>query len=467
MRYNPQDAYQIGATSPEEIVFEVSSTKDWIVYGNADWYNINPASGTPGSIYKVTIRANDNTELDDRVDTVTIQSDYWIGKKFAINQKGTAFIAIEDKDTVFTKDAGEKRMVIKSNQNWSLKVTSGGEWLSIVGGESGSLDGSFSVKAVANKGERRFGEITMYDRNNEAYDVLRFVQEGVTLEAETYSFRVPKLAGTYRLPVESNTEWKISKPDDISWINFNQTSFNGDATVEISYMENTGSAVRRVELRLETIGGAEGVEPVTKTVVLKQAPTLNGSRHQFNQSGPNWGQWNNLKPVYEDGDLILKIPGGTEDRNRSYIANVEYGIYSIGIKSTNITPENQSEIYLGMLFSSNNYEGYTYIIASNSATNLSAPGGPALNNITVDYTKEFVMTISIEQQGENLYVEWWLDGLPFATYLDTSFKPSIPLLTILLGIENASWLPGVSILSAEKSLIADWWEYSPPVDWGD
>jgi hypothetical protein len=467
LRYNPQDIYNINASSPEEIRFEVSSTKDWEVSGNADWYAINPEKGGPGTIYVVTVNAKENTELDDRIDTVTIKSDYWVGKRFVINQKGTAFIRVENPDTVFTKDAEEKSLTITSNQNWSLRVTKGSEWLSVVSGQSGSQNGSFQLKVVANKGERRFGELSIYDRYDKLYSTLTLIQEGVTLDAAAYSFRVPRKAGVYRLPVESNTEWKISKPDDISWISFNQTTYSGDGIVEINYMENTASSVRSVEFTIETLGGGEDIEPVSKNIVLKQAPTLAPDRHHFNQTGAIWGQWTSLKPVFEDGDLITKVPARTEDRCRAYyVGEAPLGIYSVKVKSTDMTPADMSQIYLGLLFSSSDYRGYSFAVNSDGMTLLEG-GGISHNNVPVDYTGEFVITVSVEQLNESLYVEWWLDGDVIATYLDHDLKPLSKTLTILLGFENASWHPGTSLPSVEKGTVFDWWEYSPPVDWGD
>lgn len=465
LRYNPKDYYELGHTSPEDIVFEVSSTMDWKVYGTADWYSIDPTQGGPDEIYKVTIKAKNNTELDDRVDTVTIQSDYWVGKRFVLFQKGVAFITLDDSYT-FSKEAEEKVIQVKSNQNWSIKLTEGSEWLSIVSGETGSLDGEFKLKTVANKGERRTGEISVYDRHEKLYSTVKIIQEGVTLDPASGKFRVPKNAGTYSLEVESNTEWKISKPDDITWITFNETNFNGNGTVEINYMTNSGASVRTAELTIETIGGGEDVEPVIKTIVLKQAPTVKFNTYEFNE-GKSWGQWTSLKPLQEGSDLITNVPGNSEDKCRAYISGDPLGIYTFTIKETSMSSTDQSEIYLGLLFASDGYAGYNYEIFSNSKITVGTPAGSIETNAFYDLTKPHTIAVSIAEEQDNIVVEWWLDEEVIATYVDTQFKPMKKELTLLLGFENASWFPGVSLPSTEKGVTFDNWGYATSVEWGD
>ena len=90
LRYRVEDSYLLEASNPETISFLVKSTDPWMVYGTADWYTITPPSGEGDmeNTTTVTIVCEENTDLDDRTDTIRIQSDYWIGKEFTITQKG-------------------------------------------------------------------------------------------------------------------------------------------------------------------------------------------------------------------------------------------------------------------------------------------------------------------------------------------------------------------------------------------
>jgi hypothetical protein len=468
LRYNPKDVYTLSATSPEDIVFEVSSTAEWEVFGTADWYSITPASGSPNAIEKVTIKASDNTGLDDRFDTVTIKSDYWTGKRFVINQKGNAYLRIEDKDTILTQDVvGQKTFSIKANQTWSGKVTQGSEWLSIIGNTTGSMDGQMTVEASINKGERRLAVVTLYDRHDLPASSIIFIQEGVTLDPAVTYARLSKQAQTYKLSVESNTDWKISKPDDVTWLSMEQTNYSQDGEVEISLMENTGPVVRSVVLTLTTVA-EDDVEAVVKTVILKQAPTLAPARHQFNESGRTWGQWTALAPVYTAGDAIFTVPASESSACQGYIEKAPLGIYTFNVKETRMHPGDQSVVYLGILFASTGYEGYTFLINSNSMTEALAYQSPKLPGVAVNLDQEYIMTLSIARENDAYVVEWELNGEKFASYTDAKLQPTAnELPTILIGFRNGDWYAGSAIPATENGCTFDWWEYSEPIDWGD
>jgi hypothetical protein len=466
LRYNPQDVYYISAGSPQDIVFEVSSTSEWKVYGHDDWYSITPAAGGPNVITAVTVKATDNTDLDNRIDTIIIQSDYWIGKRFVINQKGTAYLDLTDKDTIISKESGRKTFGVKANQTWSATVTQGSEWLSIEGASSGSLDGQITVAAKENKGERRVAAVTLYDRHHQPANNITFVQEGVTLDPVVSAIRVSKKAQVFHLAVESNTEWQITKPAETTWLSIAQTHYSQDAVVAIELMENTGSMVRKVEITLSSV--VEGdVEPVVKTVVLKQAPTLNPARHEFNVSGSTWKQWTSIAPIYANGDALFNVSG--EDRCRGYIDGANYGIYTFKLKETRMKAGDQSNIYLSFLFASTGYEGYSFSINSNSMTEVGAYGRPGtLVNVPIDISREHTITMSLVREDNAFLVEWWLDDEMFTSYRDTQLNPlATELPTILLGFENASWFVGSALPSGESGCTFDWWEYSPPIDWGN
>ena len=88
LRYKAADSYTIAASGKETVSIQVKSTDPWIVYSNhSDWCTISPNQGEANELYDVQITYTPNTSLDDRTDTVTIKSDYWIGKEVSIIQK--------------------------------------------------------------------------------------------------------------------------------------------------------------------------------------------------------------------------------------------------------------------------------------------------------------------------------------------------------------------------------------------
>ena len=167
LRYKAADSYTIAASGEETVSIQVKSTDPWIVYSNhSDWCTISPNQGEANELYDVQITYTPNTSLDDRTDTVTIKSDYWIGKEVSIIQKGIAYLTLENADDLLLeKEETTCSFNVKSNQNWSAAVTEGDEWLSIQSGENGTLDGMVTLKALENKGEQRSGIVVIYDRH--------------------------------------------------------------------------------------------------------------------------------------------------------------------------------------------------------------------------------------------------------------------------------------------------------------
>ena len=97
LRFLAEDRYELTAFDPEPIVLQVKSTDPWTVYGqHQDWCAISPAEGGPDELFEVTVTYTDNTGLDDRIDTLIIQSDYWIGKWVEVFQHGTAYLDFEN-----------------------------------------------------------------------------------------------------------------------------------------------------------------------------------------------------------------------------------------------------------------------------------------------------------------------------------------------------------------------------------
>ena len=142
LRYRAQDAYDLPATGAQAFTILVASTDPWTVTSeHPDWCIISEEEGDasdPDDVHVgkaeatvIRVQYYDNTFLDDREDKITIKSDYWTGKVITVRQKGSAFLTVteEDLDQEVTKAGGDHFIHIKSNQDWSAKVTDG-DWVS-------------------------------------------------------------------------------------------------------------------------------------------------------------------------------------------------------------------------------------------------------------------------------------------------------------------------------------------------
>lgn len=275
LRYRVEDSYLVEAKAPETITFKVKSTDPWVVFGKSDWYTISPDQGEPGETYTVTITCKENTNLDDRIDTLIIKSDYWIGKRFTVMQRGIAYLTVADTDFLLNKDEDQKSFKVLSNQKWTAKITDGDSWLSIVSGESGEINGEVKVKSSVNTGEQRTGKVTIYDRHGVACQVVNCIQDGVMLMPAIPEngkwFVTYEQAQTLEIPVEANSEWTASKEnEDDDWFTIRKTSFNGSDKLLIDLSEHKGAQVRTGIITLSS-KAEDGATPVVKQIKFKQA----------------------------------------------------------------------------------------------------------------------------------------------------------------------------------------------------
>ena len=288
LRYRVEDSYSLEAKNPEPISFLVKSTDPWEVFGKYDWHIISPNAGKAEEKYTVTITCEENTNLDDRTDTITIKSYYWVGKQFVITQKGIAYLNTGEPD-IIPQTGGKTDFNIQTNQKWTAEITEGEKWLSIQGSASGELDGKITIQASINKGEQRTGIVTIYDRHGKIAQEVSCRQEGVILEPETPAngkfYTILDEAQQFKIHIESNTEWEVSKQNEKEddWYTFEETSFNGSGDLILNVERHVGTSVRTGVMVLSTKAG-EGTEPITKIIRFKQANPPTAKEFEYNKT---------------------------------------------------------------------------------------------------------------------------------------------------------------------------------------
>lgn len=447
LRYKAEDSYTIAASGEEKVSIQVKSTDPWIVYSNhSDWCTISPAQGEAGELYDVQITYKPNTSLDDRVDTLTIKSDYWIGKEVAVIQKGIAYLSLENADDLLLeKDESTYNIQVKSNQNWSATVIEGTEWLSIQSGATGTLDGAITLKASENKGEQRSGKIVVYDRHSVAVAEVDCTQKGVVLTPESQSLRALYNDATVTLHVESNGEWIVEKESaEDDWYSFEKTEFSGNDDIVINLQENTGAAVLKAKFRISSKVQA-GTEAIVKTVTLKQANKTIAERHEFVES-----EWTVAagKPAFANGAVTFTFAGGN-----SRIAREEMkpGYYTFHIK----TSSNDAQCQLYFIYGEREVRWMLFKGPGENARCGTDDGGVIqypFDNSKSEYTMG--MNLLEGDADGTMRLEWYLNGEPLRV---------IPSYAGVTYGSNAKIILGV----AKGTATYDWWEYTAPIEWGD
>lgn len=453
LRYEVKKHYELSALNPEPIRFKVKSTKEWKVFSkhHADWCTISPESGEPNEPAEVTVNYKNNEGLDDRIDTLVVKSDYWVGTEVEVVQKGTAFLNLVAPEKMLSKDGGEISFEIKSNQNWTIKQTTGSEWLKLLSETTGKLDGVIRSSALPNAGERRISKFDAYDRKGTLVGSIEVVQDGIQLDVEQTEIRVEYNQKNCQIAVNSNTKWKVLK-DDKSWYsvtNLNQ-EFTNNHTVVVNFEENKTQKVRVAYLNIQSVGDDQN--PVVRKISIKQGYLPTPEHHEFDeQEKRNWEFINgSLKFT---GDVTFS--GAASPRMVKYKAGL--GRYMFNVKS--LTPTAFFRIYL----ISGEREIRCFLDATNGVTSFSTRPYTPINadtrwQVPFDRTKENRIGVELASNDEGIIcVKWILNdkviceqAANYGDFLLTSDKK----LDIIVDAK-----PGDAVV--------DYWEYSLLMDWNN
>ncbi len=464
LRYLAEDEYSLNALSPEPIRIQVKSSDPWTVTAqNPDWSVITPSSGEAGELYDVEIRYHDNVELDDRIDTLIIKSDYWIGKWVHVLQKGTAFMTLDGAEDIFlNKDGDSYKIVLASNQKWSAAVSEGSDWLSIAAGTEGEGNGEIEVSVVKNTDERRYGELTVYDRHGKAAYEVAVTQDGIQIDPVLYDIKTDSSGKVYELDVVSNSKWHVELPtESADWYSFSTTAFEGSQTLKINLTENKSPDVRKLKFTLVS----DDNDKIRKEISLKQAYEVPTERKPYyvNDPDPDKDDWVKDGNPNRKGTFTLDAAGKASFSGDARIMGgaVARGTYTFHVASMS------ADAYAILYFISkenSTYEIRWHLDASNVTTSVSLRPTPVsdwqANNIGFSVTEQHEVSLSISKSESDFAIfDWILDGKTFCSYTadGNTGGPKIPFGS------------GMSIhLGATKGSVSyDWWEYTPAVDWDE
>ena len=473
LRYRAEDSYSLPWNSPEAFSFLVKSTDPWTVRSyNPDWCTITPAEGEGNPVineaqtYTVTVQYADNAQLDDRVDTLEIKSDYWVGKLITVYQKGNAYLDVKDEEQSLEigEEGGDLEFAVSANQDWSAVVIEGADWLTITSGATGSLDGKVELSTVENTGEKRYGAVSVLDRHGVERAVVKVTQNGVQLDPATMEVRAAYNQGVYELAVVSNAAWKAEKVDEKAmWLDIENPENNGEAVLRITMNDNEGNSIKKTTIKLTTI--AEPGQPVVvREVVVKQAYLQVPERTIFNAAElANWSADKGVDPVYlgAEGTYFEATSSGSVYA-RLYRSGMPMGTHTFRWHTFSAdarvrlwwTFGNNNEIKYN-LRGSGDGTGYTEI-----STSPSGPDSDFVNVKGVDMTVPHEMTVKFTPSEINegyCHVQFILDGVEFQSF-DTNDNSAVP---------ECTWQKTIGMYFGcyTGSAICEWYDYTEPFSW--
>ena len=479
LRYRVADSYNLDALSPKPFTIVVKSTKPWTIKScHPVWciIDIEEGEATADSLVRVGLGENttvrvqyyDNTELDDRTDVIEIASDGRVGKQVTVHQKGIAYLNVPASDLdgglLFEKEGGEIEFGVNSNQDWSAKVIEG-DWLKIADGATGKLDGTVKVTAGENAGEKRYAAVAVYDRHGEERAVVKFTQDGVQLDPETFEIRAGYDQLSVELSVVSNSRWVAEKGGETDWFSIdNPDGHEGNDILRLTLQDNSaGTSLRKSSIVIKTIANNPGDAVAEKEIVIKQAYPIKSTRHIMdNEEIGNWSSdWAN-PPVYtkDVGSLFAA-------QSRLHNSSMPFGNYTFRWKDYVANPAAAEAIRVRHWFCFDEGCELKFDIRPAEGKisfdfNVAGDGNkPSIDAYTAcDFTQPIEITYKFDPSGaEHCHVTYLVNGVEAGSF-DTSENM----------LRSVTWGTNVNMyLGVDKSgsAVMEWYEYTPPMNWDE
>ena len=479
LRYRAQDSYDLPATGAKAFTILVASTDPWTVTSeHPDWCIISEEEGDasdPDLVHEgkaeatvIRVQYYDNTFLDDREDKITIKSDYWTGKVITVRQKGSAFLTVteEDLDQEVTKAGGDHFIHIKSNQDWSTRVT-GGDWVTISEGATGHGTGVVTVTAAENSSELRYAEVTVYDRHNEPVALIKFTQDGVQLVPLSTEIRAGYDQLTGEVEVLSNAKWVVTKESETDdWFQILTPTGEGDGKIQLSFTQNNEDGLRAAVIILKNVVAHEGDYAAVKEITVKQAYKITPVRVMFNadELGSWSSDWTNA-PSYS------KELGGTlfTAKARLHNGSKPFGTYTFHWSNITQNPASETTVRVRHWFCFDEGAELKADIRPGDGkisydVNAAGDGAkPSLSAYTdVDFTQPVEITYKFDPSGAGYcHVTYLVNGV-----VSNSFDTSETLLRTITWGTNFNVYIGVDNENS-GSAVLEWYEYTAPMNWED
>ena len=478
LRYRAQDSYDLPATGAKAFTILVASTDPWTVTSaHPDWCIISEEEGDasdPTAVHLgqaeatvIRVQYYDNTFLDDREDKITIQSDYWVGKVITIRQQGSAFLTIPEEDLAFevTKAGGDFIIHIKSNQDWSARVTDG-DWITVTEGATGNGTGTVTVHAAENTAELRYAQVTVYDRNGVAMGEINFTQDGVQLVPLSEEIRAGYDQLSAEVDVLSNTKWVVTKEsasDD--WFEILTPTGEGDGKIQLSFTQNNEDGLRTAVIILKNVVAHEGDYAAVKEIVVKQAYKIEPKRVLMNNDelGSWSSDWSNPPSYVKDLGTLFTA------KCRIHNGSMPFGTYTFHWSAITQNAASETGVRVRHWFCFD--EGCELKADIRPADgkvsydfNAAGDGNkPSIDGFTaLDFTQPVEITFKFDPSGANYcHVTYLVNGVEAG-----SFDTSESLLRTVTWGTNFNVYIGVDNENS-GSAVLEWYEYTPPMNWED
>lgn len=292
IQIDAHDNYTVVATSPSNVVFNISSNTPWKVTSDKQWAKPSPSMSASSSLVsEIVVALESNTGSESRTATLTIEAEGINETRvITIVQASKENLVVIPYDEMVPSEGGEITFNIISNKEWqiipSTQFLENIDKVSGPGDESGEKIG-VTVTIPENAGTRRSGTITV----KTAYEEYTFKvnQDGVVIEqAEPSESGIIQFGWSETekiVKVRSNTAWEVKVPSQYSdWLMAEALS---DSELKLSVKPSNRLYTRQAQVELSTVQLIPGFENVIFNISQRPQYWFQGSQVSVDQETGN------------------------------------------------------------------------------------------------------------------------------------------------------------------------------------
>lgn len=349
------DSYTVMATSPSNVVFNISANTPWTIQSDQQWCTPSPSMSASSSLVsEIVVAMEDNTSKQSRTATLTVTADGVNEEEvITIIQASKENLLVIPYDGLVDSEGETISFTLVSNKAWEIIPSSGFlaniDRMSGTGSEDGKVE-TISITVPANPGAKREGSITI-KTDYEEY-IFNIIQNGVVIELEdtpeVTTFSLGGLAGEKTYLIRANKEWKVKVPEEYQeWLSAEKI---GENELKVNVNVNNRLSVRKGQIVLTTIEMIDGFEGVVFDVEQTSPFSLNVSGYEVDEATGN------VKVMMTKGEMIRSAFKTYKGRTTIEFAELHMtAIYNWGINFTSIDASANSANYKFHAESGNTY----------------------------------------------------------------------------------------------------------------
>ena len=254
-----------------QIEIEVKANIDYQMEISEDaksW--ITEASSRALTTYKHTLDIALNEDAEKREGEIIFKSGDKV-ETVKVYQAGGAIILLSQNEYTIS-DAGEIISVdIKSNVEYGVQMPDV-DWITDEASSRGMSSHTLKYVIAPNEDyDSRSAEIIFYDKNSNLKDTLKVVQaQKDAIVISEKNFNVSKEGGTIEIKVNTNVDFEVQIPSDVTWVSQTTSRALTEKSVYLKVTENTGEESRSVNIIVTNKDSQ-----LNETVVITQYGNIN------------------------------------------------------------------------------------------------------------------------------------------------------------------------------------------------